>query len=106
MGRVALTSLILISSLYASEGEEIFNKICYICHGKHAEKRSLGVSKVIAGWKAEKIVEKLKEYKSGGLDQYGFGNMMRNRATKLTDEQMEAVAKYIESLGKQEKSGK
>ncbi|BBG66113.1 cytochrome C553 [Hydrogenimonas sp.] len=93
----------LISSLYASEGEEIFNKICFICHGKHAEKSSLGVSKVIAGWKAEKIVEKLKEYRSGNLNQYGFGNMMRNRATKLTDAQMRAVAEYIESLGKQKK---
>ncbi len=99
---VVLTSVLLISSLYAGEGEgkEIFNKICYICHGKHAEKSSLGVSKIIAGWKADKIVERLKAYKSGKLDQYGYGNMMRNRATKLTDEQMQAVAKYIESLGK------
>lgn len=103
MSRLLMTSLLLISSLYASEGEEIFNKICFICHGKHAEKSSLGVSKVIAGWKAEKIVEKLKEYRSGNLNQYGFGNMMRNRATKLTDAQMRAVAEYIESLGKQKK---
>jgi len=103
MRKIAFTSVLLISSIYASEGADIFNKICFICHGKHAEKSSLGVSKVIAGWKAEKIVEKLKAYKSGNLDQYGYGNMMRNRATKLTEEQMEAVAKYIESLGKSAK---
>ncbi len=89
--------------VFGSEGKEIFNKICYICHGENAQKSSLGVSKVIAGWKAEKTVEKLKAYKSGKLNQYGFGNMMRNRATKLTDEEMEAVAKYIESLGKPKK---
>lgn len=103
MKKIVFSSLLLASAIWASEGEEIFNKICYICHGDHAQKSSLGVSKVIAGWKAEKIVEKLKAYKSGNLNQYGFGNMMRNRATKLTDEQMEAVAKYIESLGKPEK---
>ncbi len=103
MKKFAFASILLISSLYASEGKDIFNKICYICHGEHAEKSSLGVSKIIAGWKAEKIVEKLKGYKSGKLDQYGYGSMMRNRATKLSDEQMQAVAKYIESLGKPKK---
>ena len=103
MKKTTISTILLVSSIYASEGADIFNKICFICHGEHAEKSSLGVSKVIAGWKAEKIVEKLKAYKSGNLDQYGYGSMMRNRATKLTDEQMEAVAKYIESLGKPSK---
>ncbi|WP_456403284.1 c-type cytochrome [Hydrogenimonas sp.] len=99
MKKIAFASILLLSTVWASEGEDIFNKICYVCHGKQAQKSSLGVSRVIAGWKAERIVEKLKEYKSGQLDQYGFGSMMRNRATKLTDQQMQAVAKYIESLG-------
>ncbi len=100
MKRVVFTSVLLISSLIASQGEEIFKKRCSVCHGKNAQKSSLGVSKVIAGWKSDKIIEKLKAYKSGKFDQYGFGNMMRNRATKLTEKQMKSVAEYIESLGK------
>ncbi len=103
MKKIAIASILILSSVWASEGEKIFNTTCYICHGKEAQKSSLGVSKVIAGWKAERIVEKLKAYKSGSLNQYGFGNMMRNRATKLTDEQMMAVARYVESLGKPKK---
>lgn len=80
-----------------ADGAALF-KNCSICHGEKAQKRSLNVSQVIAGWPAEKIVEKLKAYKSKQLDQYGFGSMMYNKATKLTDQEMMEVAKYIEGL--------
>ncbi len=94
---IAIT-LILSSATYAADGAKIFKQKCAVCHGEKAQKSSLGVSKVIAGWPTEKIIKKLKEYKTGKLNQYGFGNMMRNRATKLTEKEMLAVAKYIESL--------
>ncbi len=86
------------AAVAAPNGEEIFKQRCAVCHGEKAQKSSLGVSKIIAGWPQKKIIEKLKGYKSGKLNQYGFGNMMRNRATKLTDAEMRAVAEYIESL--------
>ncbi|WP_200762527.1 c-type cytochrome [Nitrosophilus alvini] len=97
---IIISFSIVLTSLWAADGAKIFKKTCSVCHGDRAQKSSLKVSKIIAGWPAEKIVEKLKAYKSGKLNQYGFGNMMRNRATKLTDEEMMAVAKYIESLKK------
>ncbi len=89
---------LVVSSLYAADGAAIFEKTCSVCHGSAAEKSSLGVSKVIAGQSAKTTLEKLEAYKSGGLNQYGFGNMMRNRATKLDKDEMMAVAKFIEGL--------
>ncbi len=77
--------------------EEIFNR-CGVCHGEKGEKKSLGVSKRIAGMSAKEIVKDLKEYKAGTRSTYGYGVMMQGQATKLSDNQMNAVAILIESL--------
>ncbi len=95
-------ALVLVSLAYATlsavpNGAEIF-KQCAICHGEQAQKHSLDVSAIIAGMDAKKIVATLKEYQAGKLDQYGFGNMMQGQATKLSEEEMQAVAAYVSSL--------
>ncbi len=77
--------------------EEIFNR-CGVCHGEKGEKKSLGVSRRIAGMSAKEIVKDLKEYKAGTRSTYGYGVMMQGQATKLSDNQMNAVAILIESL--------
>ena len=78
-------------------GEEIFKK-CSICHGEKADKRSLGVSKRIAGFETKETIKILKEYRAGKRDTYGRGNMMNGQAGKLTNKELKAVAKYISSL--------
>jgi len=80
-----------------ADGTSVFQR-CSVCHGEQGEKKSLGVSAVIAGWKEEKVIERLKAYKAGKLNQYGFGNMMSGQATKLTDTQMKEVARYVATL--------
>ena len=77
--------------------ETIFKR-CAICHGKKGEKRSLGVSKRIAGMKAQDVVQILEQYRVGKRDIYSYGNMMRGQATKLSHEKIKIIAKYIESL--------
>ncbi len=81
----------------APDGAEIFKK-CAICHGDKAQKHSLNVSKIIAGMDAVHIVKTLKAYRGGDLNQYGFGRMMQGQATKLSESEMQAVAKYVASL--------
>ncbi len=81
----------------APDGAEIFKK-CAICHGDQAQKRSLNVSKIIAGMDAKHIIKTLKAYQVGKLDQYGYGRMMQGQATKLSEVQMQAVAKHVASL--------
>ncbi|MCW8895592.1 MAG: c-type cytochrome [Sulfurimonas sp.] len=77
--------------------EKIFQK-CAVCHGKKGEKRSLDVSKTIAGMKAEDVIKILEQYRVGKRDIYSYGNMMRGQATKLSHEKIKIIAKYIESL--------
>lgn len=84
-------------TLAMADGAETYKR-CAVCHGEHGEKKSLGVSAVIAGWKEDKIVERLKAYKAKQLNQYGFGNMMYGQATKLNDKEMHEVARYISKL--------
>lgn len=79
------------------DGAEIFKK-CAICHGKNGEKHSLNVSKIIAGFDKELVKTILSEYKEGTRNSYGQGKMMKGQATKLTQEQMNAVAEYVSAL--------
>ena len=81
----------------SSTGKDIFKK-CAICHGNNGEKNSLGVSKVIAGMKKKDIVKILKEYQAKTRDSYGRSAMMGGQATKLSDKEMDEVAKYISTL--------
>lgn len=79
------------------EGSEIFKK-CGICHGDKGQKHSLNVSKLIAGFDKELLKTILHEYQAGTRNTYGYGRMMKGQASKLTEDQMEAVSSYIASL--------
>lgn len=85
------------------DGEKIF-KQCAVCHGVDANKRSLNVSKFIAGMDKEHIIETLHGYQAGKINQYGFGSMMKGQAKKLSEEQLEAVALYVQSLEKKDEN--
>jgi cytochrome c553 len=79
------------------DGATIFNK-CAICHGDKGHKRSLNVSKLIAGMDKAHIYKTLKAYQEGTLSSYGYGSMMQGQATKLSDKEMKMVAKYVSTL--------
>lgn len=101
MTKMKIKSIFIIlvgtATLGMADGSGIFER-CAVCHGEHAEKKSLGVSEIIAGWKEDKIIERLTGYKAKKLNQYGFGNMMYGQATKLSDKEMREVAHYISKL--------
>ena len=95
------TLLFLLSTLTIASasqtGIEIF-KQCGTCHGDKGQKHSLNVTNYIAGMDKDDVIEILHEYKAGTRNKYGLGSMMKGQAGKLSDEQMDAVASYIESL--------
>jgi len=78
------------------DGAKIF-AVCSSCHGAHAEKKALGKSQVIQGWKVSKIEDALKGYKAGT---YGgaMKAVMKGQASKLSDAEIQAVAAYISKL--------
>jgi len=77
-------------------GKNIWAK-CMGCHGENGEKMALGKSDVIGGEARDTILYQLKEYRAGNLNQYGMGALMKGQ-TQLTDRELEAVARYIETL--------
>ena len=92
-----LVGLTLLGSLsvLSADGATLFKK-CSACHGANAEKKALGKSQIIKGWKASKTVAALKGYKDGT---YGgpMKGVMKGQVAALNDAQIESLAKYIES---------
>ena len=92
-----LLGLAVVGSLTmaSADGAAIFTK-CAACHGATAEKKALGKSQVIKGWKAQKVVAALKGYKDGT---YGgaMKGVMKGQVSSLSNAQIESVAKFIEA---------
>ncbi len=84
------------ATVAAPNGAKIF-VVCSSCHGPHAEKKALGKSQIIKGWSVKKITTALHGYKAGT---YGSSMkaVMQGQASKLSDQDIQAVAKYISNL--------
>ncbi len=80
-----------------TDGAKIFQQ-CAVCHGEKGHKRSLNVSKHIAGMKKEDVYNALVDYQTGKRNQYGYGSMMKGQAKKLSDKQKHSVSEYVETL--------
>ncbi|MGE4455419.1 MAG: cytochrome c [Arcobacteraceae bacterium] len=93
-----ILSVVAASLVAVSASATDLYKPCVACHGAKAEKKGLGKSEVIAGWDAAKIVESLKGYKAGTLNKYGMGGVMKVQVAKLSDAQIDELAKYINTL--------
>jgi cytochrome c553 len=85
-----------VAEATSADGKTIF-KACIGCHGASAEKPALGKSKVIKGCDAAKVEEALNGYKNGT---YGgaMKALMKGQASKLSDNDIKAVAEYISKL--------
>ncbi|MEA3371748.1 MAG: c-type cytochrome [Campylobacterota bacterium] len=92
-----LLGLTVIGSLTvaAADGAALYKK-CSACHGMTGEKKALGKSAIIKGWDATKTVAALKGYQDGT---YGgpMKGLMKGQVASMSDAEIEAVAKYIES---------
>jgi cytochrome c553 len=73
---------------------------CAECHGENGEKHAFGRSKAIGKMSYWRIARKLKKYKTGQLDQYGLGRIMKGEVGSLDKNKIEALSRYIPSLSK------
>lgn len=75
---------------------ELYQK-CASCHGVSAEKSALGKSQVIAGWDAQKTIDAIIGYQNGT---YGgaMKALMSAQVKNLSDEEIQALARYIAAL--------
>ncbi len=99
MKKLTIVLILSINLLFAVSAEEIFKK-CAGCHGKDATMSALNKSRKIVNWDKDRIVQALKEYRAGKRDLAGGGIMMKHATAKLSDKEIEDVAKYIVNLKK------
>lgn len=80
-----------------ADGASIYTQNCATCHGKMARKSALGKSVPIGGFSKDEIVHAIKGYQNGT---YGgsMKNTMKKHVSSLNNEEIEAVAKYIDEL--------
>jgi len=99
MKKIALALLLAGTTLaMAADGAELYKK-CAGCHGADGKTKALGKSNPIAGLAAKEVIKDLQGYKAGTLNKHGMGGVMKANA-KMSDEDMKAVAEFINKLGK------
>jgi len=85
-----------------SRGEQLYRN-CTICHGPDGQGIPLQLAPALTNLSEKYLVEQLKKFKSGirgaHPDDHAGLRMLPMSQTLATEEDMEAVAKYIVSLG-------
>lgn len=101
MKKLVFVALFSVAGLFAADGATLY-KTCIACHGAGGDKVPPGskATFTINSLSKEKIVEDLKGYKAGTLNQYKLGAQMKIYASKLSDDDMNALADYIVTLKK------
>jgi cytochrome c553 len=97
--KTLLVLLGLTMLLGAADGKALYQK-CATCHGAKGEKKALGKSEIIAGWKEAKTLDALKAYKAGKRNTKGMGALMKGQVVKLSNADMKALSKTIAALKK------
>lgn len=80
----------------AADGATVYKK-CVACHGQKAEKVFNNKVPALTSLDAATIEAGVKSYKTGA-NKYGMGAMMKPIANPLSDDDIKAVAEYIQTL--------
>lgn len=97
MKTILLLISIFVISLSAADGRALSTK-CTACHGANFEKAALGKSAIVYGQSASDIYGKLIAYKQGTRNENGMGALMKGQVATMSNNDMWAVAEYIDSL--------
>lgn len=90
--------ILLLTSLFAqSEGENLYAS-CKFCHGFKAEKMFENRVPALKELSYEVLVFKLKLYKEGKIDEYGYGSIMQQQMKNIPDDKIPLLSQYIKSL--------
>lgn len=102
MKKMLFSSILWIFLLNLSQADDLIDgknvyKNCVSCHGLNGDSPALGKSALINTMSFEQITKAIYGYLDGN---YGgdLKIIMKVEAQKLTDEEIKAVAKYIQTL--------
>lgn len=92
------TLLIFVSSLFSMEEGAILYTSCKFCHGLKAQMIYVDKIPNIKDMDLETLELKLKLYKKGVIDAFGYGPIMKQQMKNIPDEKISVLAKYIKNL--------
>ncbi len=98
MFKILVVTILSFGYLFAANAQTNIENVCSNCHGFWVNEGAFGVSEAPNTLKEKDILNKLRGYKAGSLDQYGMGNTMTGQLTNLTDEELVELSKYIPTL--------
>jgi cytochrome c553 len=90
-----------IQNYKGMKAPEIY-KTCAGCHGLTGEQKALGKSSIIQGQEINKTINQLQSYKTGTLNLYGMGGLMKGQVAGLDEENIKTLAIYIFEMKKGE----
>ena len=98
-------SIGLTDDAYLKDGQNIYRggnmeykiQACMACHGPNGQGNSLAGIPSLSGQHSEYIYQQLKKFQSTDRAN-DYNKMMRNIASRMSDKEMKAVAKYLEGL--------
>ena len=94
-----LLPILMISSVYSASGSSLYNKKCKSCHGKKAEKKAMGKSKVIKGMSISLIEKDMHDYASGKRKAMSIVvKAKKDFLKKHSKKELRDLAVYIHSL--------
>jgi len=95
---IAAALLLLSSTAFALDGAELYKtKTCLTCHGKDGKTPIMKNYPKLAGQNSAYALQQMKDIKSGARSN-GNTAAMKGIMHLVSDEEMEALAKYIETM--------
>lgn len=94
-----LLVLVLLSlSLFSKDEGSVLYSSCKYCHGIKADKTYVDVVLSIKAMDANTLETKLRLYKKGEIDIYGYGAIMRQQMKNIPDDKISELVNYIKTL--------
>ncbi len=101
MKKIILVALFSAVGLFAADGAALYKK-CVACHGADGGKIPPGskATATINTMAKDAIIADLKGYKAGTVNKYKLAAQMKPFVSKLTDDDIAALAEHISTLKK------
>ena len=84
-------------NIYRGGNMEIKIQACISCHGPNGQGNYAAAIPMLSGQHAQYTYQQLKNFQAS-VRSNDYNKMMRNIVHRMTDEEMKAVASYIEGL--------
>lgn len=89
---------IMVIGVFAKDEGSVLYSSCKFCHGYKAEKTYMKIVPNLKDMSANELELKLRLYKKGELDAYGYGPIMKTQMKNIPVSKIAELSSYIEKL--------